>query len=169
MPSGRRERGLTWWGLMVVLALSGAALAALGRQWSLQTQREREAELRFRGEQISQAVGRYRAARQPAAWPQGLQDLLEDRRGSFEGEPRHHLRRLWADPFTGRADWELLPAPGPERGFVGVRSRSDARRLSHQGVMPQEEPRVSDWRFVHHAPAAPVPRPTRPARGGTPP
>jgi type II secretory pathway pseudopilin PulG len=169
MPSGSRRhraRGLTWWGLLLVLAVSGAALAALGRQWSLQTQREREAELRFRGEQIREAIGRYRGAREPAAWPAGLEDLLTDARGGFEGSPRHHLRRRWTDPFTGRADWELLPAPPPEGGFIGVRSRSSARRLSLSGAAATDgEPRVSDWRFVQTAiPSTRPPNP--PARGG---
>jgi len=169
MQSGSRRRarsGLTWWGLLLVLAVSGAALAALGRQWSLQTQREREAELRFRGEQIRDAIGRYRSAREPAAWPASLDDLLIDSRGGLEGGPRHHLRRRWADPFTGRADWELLPAPPPEGGFVGVRSRSSARRLSLQGATATEgEPRVSDWRFARTATAARRP-PSPPTRGG---
>jgi type II secretory pathway pseudopilin PulG len=169
MPSGERRRfaarGFTWWGLLLVLAVSGAALAALGRQWSLQAQREREAELRFRGEQIRDAIARYRGAREPAAWPESLEALLVDERGRFEsdaassGGARHHLRRLWTDPFTGSADWELLPAPPPQAGFVGVRSRSTARRLSQQGVPAgmgegDAEPRVSDWRFVHAAPDA---------------
>jgi hypothetical protein len=138
-------------------------------------QREREAELRFRGEQIRDAIGRYHSARQPAAWPSTLDDLLEDSRGGFEGGPRHHLRRLWTDPFTGRPDWELLPAPPPQGGFVGVRSRSEARRLSLQGAAAAPDPRVSDWRFVHVArtgPTAPKPA-SRPialptTRGGTP-
>lgn len=143
-------RGFTWWGLLLVLAVSGASLAALGSSWSQHAQREREAELRFRGEQIREAIGRYRSAREPAAWPRSLDELLTDERGGFEGGPRHHLRRRWADPFTGQADWELLPAPAPETGFVGVRSRSAAPRLSLQGAAALDgEPRVSDWRFVH--------------------
>jgi type II secretory pathway pseudopilin PulG len=142
---------------MVVLALAGALLAALGRPWSLQAQREREAELNFRGAQIRDAIGRYRAARQPAAWPLSFDELLQDGRGSFEGGPRHHLRRLWTDPFTGRADWVLLAAEPPATGFVGVRSRSDSRRMSWQGASPQGQARVSDWRFVHTAPAAAAP------------
>lgn len=175
MPIGRPPRrpalGLTWWGLLLVLALSGAALASVGRQWSLQVQREREAELRFRGEQIRDAIGRYREARQPAAWPTSLDDLLLDSRGGFEGGPRHHLRRLWPDPFTGRADWDLLPAPPPQGGFVGVRSRSDARRLALQGAASAADARVSDWRFVHVARADTTPtnrRTTSTPRGGTP-
>jgi type II secretory pathway pseudopilin PulG len=179
MPSGEQRgrpaarsssRGFTWWGLLLVLAVSGAMLAALGASWSTQSQREREAELRFRGEQIREAIGRYRGAREPAAWPQTLDDLLTDRRGGFEGGPRHHLRRRWTDPFTGSADWELLPAPAPQTGFLGVRSRSPARRLTLQGAAAHDgEPRVSDWRFVHAA-ETPVQTPRAPTRrrGGTP-
>ncbi len=183
MPSGERfanSRGFTWWGLLLVLALSGAALSALGRSWSVQLQREREAELRFRGEQIREAIGRYRQARQPAAWPVAMEDLLTDSRGPLEGSPRHHLRRLWSDPFTGRADWELLPAPPPQSGFVGVRSRADVPRLATSASREPGAPaeRVSDWRFEiattdHTASAATgqpgrADRPDRP-RGGTTP
>ncbi len=171
MRSGdrRRPRGFTWWGMLLVLALSGTALAALGRQWSVQLQREREAELRFRGEQIREAIGRYRAARQPAAWPSALDDLLDDPRVGLEDRPRHHLRRRWTDPFTGQADWELLPAPPPQTGFVGVRSRSGAARLATDGT-PAATPggaRVSDWRFVQAAGDEASPgRATTSTRGG---
>jgi type II secretory pathway pseudopilin PulG len=153
-----RQRGLGWPGLMLLLAVLGAGLAAAGQSWSLQAQRSREAELRFRGEQIREAIARYVAARKPAEWPPTLEALLDDRREGVAGTPRHHLRRLWADPFTGDADWVLIPAPasGPAgtAGIAGVHSRSEARRLAGQGVAelaPGAEPRVSDWRFVHTA------------------
>jgi type II secretory pathway pseudopilin PulG len=133
MPQGM-ARGFTYLGLLLLIAVSGAGLAALGSQWSHQLQRERERELRFRGGEIQAAVARYRQVSGPGlprAWPQTLEDLLDDRRS---GEPRHHLRRLYADPFTGRADWRLLSAPpprpgAPALGFAGVRSRAPVQRL----------------------------------------
>ena len=174
MPSGEAhrlaQRGLGWPGLMLLLAVMGAGLAVLGSSWSLQAQRGREAELRFRGEQIRAAIGRYVAARSPAEWPPTLEALLDDRREGITGTPRHHLRRLWADPFTGRPDWVLIPAKSPgspgAAGIAGVHSRSDARRLAEQGVAltePGALPRVSDWRFVHAAP----PPAGNTTRGGT--
>ncbi len=126
-PKPGRSRGFTYLWLLFVMALGGVALAALGqRQQSLQ-QREREAELRFRGEAIAKALASYARATPPGAnpLPQRLEDLLEDRRS---GSTRRHLRRLYADPFTGRADWALQigqispagPAPGAEREGAGL-------------------------------------------------
>lgn len=154
MPTGsrRRERGFTFLGLLLILVVMGAALAALGTAWSSAAWSERERELRFRGDQIAAALGRYHHAHDPPEWPQSLDDLLEDRRGET---PRHHLRRLWTDPFTGHADWVLVPPPPaadgqPVPGFAAVRSRSDAPRRGGGGVTASGvnlHPVVSDWIF----------------------
>jgi len=83
------------------------ALAALGEQALTQARREREAELRFRGQAIARALALY-AERTPVGklpLPQQLDDLLADPRFP---KPLRHLRQLYADPFTGRADWELV-------------------------------------------------------------
>jgi len=160
-------RGFTYVALLAILALLGASLAALGTAWTTAKQRENERELQFRGEQIRDAIGRYRASAAPPTWPPTLEALLEDRRGP---EVRHHLRRLWADPFTGHADWELVDAPegnggGSARRIAGVRSRSEARRLSTAGAgaVDAENAKVSDWVFVHEPVAAPR-RPASPSR-----
>ncbi len=151
------SRGFTFLALLAVLALLGASLATLGTAWTTATQREKERELRFRGAQIRQAVGRYVLAQSPPRWPPTLEDLLEDRRGE---QVRHHLRRLWTDPFTGRADWVLIDAAAAKDGgapptVAGVRSRSNARRLAvADAAGDAEDPRVSDWQFVYAAPAA---------------
>ncbi|MEJ6005720.1 type II secretion system protein [Paucibacter sp. AS339] len=106
---GRRakSRGFTYLWLLFVIALGGVALAALGQRQQTLQQREREAELRFRGTAIAQALASYAHATPAGAnpLPQRLEDLLEDRRS---GATRRHLRRLYADPFTGRPDWVLL-------------------------------------------------------------
>lgn len=147
-----RPRGFTYLWLLFVLALGGVALAALGEQALTRARREREAELRFRGEAIAAALGRY-AETTPVGHlplPQRLDELLEDRRFP---KPRRHLRELYADPFTGRADWELVwgeaarvtaadgeagaASTGPKlggSGIVGVRSRSERRLLATAGL-----------------------------------
>lgn len=116
----RRKRGFTYLWLLFVIAAGGAAAAALGTHWRSAVQREKELELVFRGEQIAQAIAAYRKASPPGApaSPPSLDALLEDRRA---GSVRRHLRRLWTDPFTGRADWELVR--GPDEGVIGVKSR----------------------------------------------
>lgn len=116
MPTG--ERGFGYLGLLILLALLGAQLAAAGTQWAAAARRERERELAFRLQEFRRAIAAYRAAQEPGELPPSLQALLEDRRGS---PPRHHLRRLYADPQTGRVDWVLQT---DEQGRVrGVTSR----------------------------------------------
>lgn len=120
------ESGFTYLGLLAVLALGGAGLAALGTQWAVAAQRDRERELAFRGEQFRRAIERHWRAQEPPQGPPSLQALLADERVR---PPRHHLRRLYADPLTGRVDWILLQDP-EGRGIVGVASRAEGRGLT---------------------------------------
>jgi type II secretory pathway pseudopilin PulG len=152
MPTGERRgvaaRGFTYLWLLFVLALGGAALAALGSSWQLAAQRERESELMFRGLQIRDAIERHAAATPPGqpTLPRSLDELLQDTRGE---RPRHHLRRLYADPWTGRPDWVLLRRE--DGGIYGVHSRATvpALRRHDLGLPPPRQPTgtVADWRF----------------------
>lgn len=121
--------GYTYLGLLFAVALAGVGLATLGQDAATAAQRERERELRFRGGEIRQAIEHYARATPVGAprWPHRLGDLLRDTRGPL---PRHHLRRLYADPFTGQPDWVLLPAPGDASALAGVRSRAQVQALS---------------------------------------
>jgi type II secretory pathway pseudopilin PulG len=168
------RRGFTWLLLLFGLAIAGAGLARLGTQWQQAAQREREAELLFRGLQLRDALLRFQAQTptgQPAL-PHTLDELLSDRR---RPEPRHHLRRLWTDPFTGAADWVLLRAA--DGGIVGLHSRATRPLLRRAGLPagvtvdlaaspaspnspttppPERAPLARDWQFAIQ-PAAPVP------------
>ena len=156
----RHARGFTYLWLLFVLALGGVALAALGEQEQTRQQREREAELRFRGEAIAAALGRY-AERTPLGHlpvPQRLDELLIDRRFP---KPQRHLRQLYADPFTGQPDWELVlgqatvavekgaSAPPPTSGIFGVRSRSTRRLFATKDGFAT----AHDWVFTATTPA----------------
>ena len=106
------QDGFTYLLLLFLLAIGGAGLAMVGERVQTAVQREREAELRFRGEAIAAAIQRY-VEQSPVGrpvLPNRLDDLLEDRRG-----PRvlHPLRQLYADPFTGKADWEPVYGLAP--------------------------------------------------------
>lgn len=130
-PPAPPQRGFTWLLLLFGLAIAGAGLATLGTQWQQAAQREREAELLFRGLQLRDALRRFQAqtpAGQPAL-PRTLDELLDDRR---HAEPHHHLRRLWIDPFTGTADWVLLRAA--DGGIVGLHSRATRPLLRRAGL-----------------------------------
>ena len=142
------QRGFTSLLLLFLLALAGAALATLGQRWSTLAQRERETELLFRAGEIRHAIESYVAASPAGALPRSLDPLLEDRRSD---PPRHHLRRLYLDPFTGRTDWLLLRQP--DGGIQGLASRSRLPALRRDRLPvtldhPDTPVRVGDWRFV---------------------
>lgn len=163
MPRRRAGRGFTYLWLLFVLALGGVALAAVGELEQDRQLREREAELRFRGEAIALALGRY-AEQTPlgqSPLPRRLEDLLADPRFP---KPRRHLRQLYTDPFTGRADWELMQGQAPAAagpggtlvqvpGIVGVRSRSTKALRAYA----EQHKTAHDWAFT----AAPLPPSSR--------
>jgi type II secretory pathway pseudopilin PulG len=117
----RRQRGAGYLVVLFALAAMGLTLAGAGQVWATAAQREREAQLLFVGHQFRLALASYRDATpvgQPDA-PLTLQELVEDRRFPV---PRRHLRRLWRDPFTNRADWALVKVGDR---IHGVHSRVD--------------------------------------------
>lgn len=126
-----RAAGFTYIGLLIAVVVLGIGLSAVGTVWHTQAQREREQELLFIGREFRTAIAAY--YRTFHQYPQDLNDLLEDKRSP---EPSHFLRRLYADPMTGAADWTLLHADllGVTStigggGIMGVASSSTAEPL----------------------------------------
>ena len=129
MPSGKRlrlglrsrQRGFGYLMALFAIAALGLMAAGAGRVWYTTAQREREVELLFAGQQYRQALDSYYALKVGGAqqYPQRLEELLNDRRSQVT---LRHLRRIYVDPMTGKADWVLVTAG--ER-IVGVHSRSE--------------------------------------------
>ncbi|MET0517225.1 MAG: type II secretion system protein [Burkholderiaceae bacterium] len=144
----RPDAGFSYLGLLMFVAITAAALAALGQSWSQAAQRERERELEFRGGEIARAIVSYRRALPAPALPQSprsLADLLEDRRSP---RPLHHLRRAYADPFTGLPDWVLIADPAAPERFQALRSRSEHALLRQQQPNGSPLAKASDWVFA---------------------
>ena len=139
-------RGFSYLGLLFFVAITAAALAALGQAWSTAAARERERELEFRGGEIARAIASYAKAgpNPPPAYPKRLEDLTEDRRNLI---PHYHLRRVYPDPFTGQPDWVLVPEPGQPGAFNGVHSRS--RQALRRETAPDGSAlkKAEDWIF----------------------
>lgn len=171
MPTGEsrkaRQRGFTYLGLLLLVALSGGLLAAVGERTQQALHREREQELLFRGSQIRAAIEQYRQATPERSLPPSLDDLLVDTRS---GRPVHHLRRRFTDPFTGRFDWVPIAAPaapldpgsgpgsatGPVPALAGVHSRSRLPRLLKLAGPEGAGPELADLKFVVSPDVAPA-------------
>jgi len=164
-PAG--ARGFTYVGLLLTVAIMAAGLAAIGEVASTAAKRDREAELLFVGNQFAQAIAQYAAASPGAQqYPPTLEDLLADKRYP---NVRRHLRRIYPDPLTGRADWVLVRVPGG--GIVGLHSQSLARPLKTANFPPGYESfngatTYSAWQFVPPATGAPAAKSAAPAALG---
>ena len=139
--------------LMVMVVVLGLAAGMAGQSWRSIMQREREAELLWRGHQYQQAIGSYYAVNQGAVrtLPQKLEDLMRDPR--FPKVVKH-LRKLYNDPVTGK-DWELIRDPANR--IIGVRSTSDLRPFRQEGF-PEGLEKLTwkssyrEWEFVYKPP-----------------
>jgi type II secretory pathway pseudopilin PulG len=101
--------------VMVIAVMSIMMMAAV-EIVSFQRQREREAELIFRGEQYVEAIRLYK--QKYGRYPMRMKEL-------WEADPRV-LRRKWKDPITDSEEWGLvfLGQEGQQVGGPGSGSRS---------------------------------------------
>ena len=123
----RHSQGFTYVGLLILVAIIGIASAATVQTGAILQRRAAEEELleignEFRNALISYAnatpVGQHRA-------PRSLQDLVKDPRFP---NPRRHLRKIYADPITGKEEWGVIEALDGS-GIVGVHSLSKAKPI----------------------------------------
>lgn len=118
-----RQDGVVLLVALIFLFLTTLGASAMVKLERTHTQRAKEAELLFIGNQFRRAIRSYystSAGGGARALPRSLDDLLEDPRFPM---PVHHLRRMYNDPMTGRADWILVQGAG---GIIGIHSSSTA-------------------------------------------
>lgn len=147
-PDG--QGGYTFLGLLFAVALSGIALAGTGSLWQLESQREKEKELLFIGEEYRQAIASYfdKTPGTDKQYPAKLEDLLQDKRFPM---PVHHLRRLYRDPMSPDGSWELIRSQGK---IIGIASKSPGKPIKVAGFSPEQQEfegvdSYSEWRFTH--------------------
>lgn len=150
MPTGKpAQSGFTYLFVLMLIALIGMGLAAAGTLWHTESQREREADLLFIGDQYRQAIRSYYELdpAQPRL-PQSLDDLLEDNR---RPNVVRHLRRVWRDPLTGRP-FVLIREPDTQ-GIAGIYSPAPGHPFKNAGFAAKDEAfkdakSYAEWRFV---------------------
>ncbi len=141
---------MTYLGLLFAVALAGIGLAGAGILWRVESQREKEKELLFIGEEFRRAIGRYYDAAPEGAkvYPATLEDLLQDRRYPY---PVRYLRKIYRDPFSGTTEWTLIKE---QERIVGVASKSLAKPFKVAGFAANQDSfeqaaTLADWQFVH--------------------
>lgn len=151
----RRCGGFTYLALVMLLAIIGLVGAATLRIEAITQRARAEQELLAIGAAFSQALDSYAAATPPGGspYPPGLAELLRDPRSPA---PRRHLRRIFVDPVTGRAEWGIEYVGGGETGILAIYSLSDAVPLK-QASFPsrfahfENKLHLSEWRFTGSA------------------
>jgi type II secretory pathway pseudopilin PulG len=140
------NRGAALLTVLVMVVLLGLTASLAGQSLGALLQREREAELLFRGLQYRQAIASYYQGKK--MYPTNLEDLLRDPR--FPGIVRH-LRRLYNDPMTGQ-EWELVKDASQK--LIGVRSTSDLTPFQQVGFPAglealEGKSTYREWEFVY--------------------
>src|SRR5205823_701093 len=110
------ERGYTMMALLVVMTLLALFAVAAAPNVRQQSQREREKEAIFRGEQVAEAIRsyyRFRGAQGVNSLPTSMDQLLE---GIPRGTKKLQILRTEAahDPLSASGEWRLIGPTSPE-------------------------------------------------------
>lgn len=150
----RSSRGIVLLALLLTLALMAVALMGAVEVWSVERQRETEAELLYVGDQYRLAIEHYYYATPGAGkmLPASIGDLVEDQRFPV---PVRHLRRAYADPVTGEA-FELLRTGEQISGVVSSSTKSTIKRsgFSRADSAFERVETYNQWRFLFSPPVA---------------
>lgn len=99
-----REGGFTMVGVVLGMMLLAILIATVAPAIGKISQRDREAELVFRGRQYARAISIFQ--RRFGRYPNTLKELSEN-------QPRS-IRQLWKDPMCNCPDWHVILLNSPE-------------------------------------------------------
>ncbi len=91
-------------------------MAGTGQMWQTKSQRQKEAELMFIGEEFRKAIMSYHNTG-TKQFPTSLEDLLKDERLP---NVKRHIRKIYLDPITNTAEWGLVEEAPPTANQSGT-------------------------------------------------
>lgn len=103
------QRGYAMAALLVAVAVMGILMSVAMPVWRHQAQREKEAELAFRGEQWVRAIQQYQRKNGPGVFPPSLDALVQQR----------FVRKKFKDPITGEDFQPRFAGQQPGQGAQG--------------------------------------------------
>ena len=122
-----RQAGYALAAVLISVAIMSIVMTALLPVWRQQMQREKEAELAFRGEQYARAIYLFNV-KNGGQFPPSIDALVQGR----------YLRKKYKDPMT--EDGEFLPLsvganqPGPQGGAAGGRGAGPGQGSGGRGL-----------------------------------
>ena len=151
MPPRRGQAGHAFLFTLLLIALLSVSLLVASEIDSTLVRRQREQALLQAGHEFREALKRYQAGRTGVLggqYPLELEELLLDRR--YPTTVRH-LRRAYADPISGKAEWGYVRQGGR---IVGMFSLSKLKPIKQDGFDPDDGAfRVAqsyrDWVFTY--------------------
>lgn len=134
-----RDLGFSYYLILLILASISYVSAFLLSTSSKMVRSAVESELLHVGEEFDVALRSYREnssnAHLASAFhgPTELEELTRDTRS---GRLVRHLRKIYEDPLTGRADWGIVR---DEKGFIlGIYSLADGKPIKQEGFLPTQ-------------------------------
>jgi type II secretory pathway pseudopilin PulG len=106
--------------VLLAIALIGLGTTAATEVWSKHASRERLARMDAIGAEYVAAIAAYREGTPGIivhSFPPSFAAMVRDPRFVTV---RRYLRREYPNPFTGKADWEIVSAP--DGGILGIRA-----------------------------------------------
>ena len=136
--------------MLLFVLMTTMAAGSMVQMYQTQTQREKEEQLLFVGDQYRRAISSYYNTMPPGSarsLPPSLEALLSDHRFTT---PVQHLRKSYEDPMTGGNDWGVVTQSG---GIAGVYSQSEKPSFKTTGFLPmyksfEGKTAYTDWKFV---------------------
>jgi type II secretory pathway pseudopilin PulG len=129
------DRGYAMAALLVSLGVMAVLMTAALPVWRHQAQREKEAELVFRGEQYARAVGLFQRKMGPGTVPPSIDVLVQQK----------FLRKKYKDPMVPDGEFQVVPFGGtPQPGQPGLgqpgRGQPGASQPGRVGQPPPQLP-----------------------------
>jgi type II secretory pathway pseudopilin PulG len=152
MPLGsvtiKYSLGFTYLGMLMLVAISGVAMAGVGIIWHHDAQREREIELIFVGNQFQSAIISY-YEKTPSGikqFPAKLEDLVIDTRYP---SVKRHLRKIYLDPMTQSQNWGLVLRQGRITAIYSLSEATPIKKNGFPNIFDRfsEARTYQDWKF----------------------
>lgn len=131
VPAPRKDAGFAMAALLVAMAIMAVVLSAALPAWKTTMQREKEAELIFRGQQYARAIMLFQR-KYANTFPPNVDILLNE----------HFLRKKYKDPMTADGEFQVIYAnqqnsaqPGPG-GTVPTQGQPQQRTTAVGGGTP---------------------------------